>query len=88
MNKEDHSHAQFFEAYSPRLNVSVVAIRGTDVGRLSDLIEDMKVRCARKKKKEKKGSRHGYGSLLRVLLLKLEKCAGYSSQLCLAIASG
>lgn len=38
-----HSHAQFFEAYSAKLNVSVVAIRGTDVGRISDLIEDIKV---------------------------------------------
>lgn len=38
-----HSHAQFFEAYSSKLNVSVVAIRGTDVGRISDLIEDIKV---------------------------------------------
>lgn len=40
----DHSHAQFFEAYSRELNVSVVAIRGTDVGRISDLIEDIKAR--------------------------------------------
>lgn len=40
-----HSHAQFFEAYSAKLNVSVVAIRGTDVGRISDLIEDIKVIC-------------------------------------------
>lgn len=40
---DHHSHAQFFEAYSEKLNVSVVAIRGTDVGRISDLIEDIKV---------------------------------------------
>lgn len=40
-----HSHAQFFEAYSPKLNVSVVSIRGTDIGRISDLIEDIKVCC-------------------------------------------
>ncbi|CAM9261345.1 unnamed protein product [Ascophyllum nodosum] len=40
---DHHSHAQFFEAYSPTLNVSVVSIRGTDVGRISDLIEDMKI---------------------------------------------
>jgi len=35
--------AQYFEAYSEELNVSVVAIRGTDVGRLSDIIEDVKI---------------------------------------------
>lgn len=40
---DHHSHAQFFEAYSAKLNVSVIAIRGTDVGRISDLIEDIKV---------------------------------------------
>lgn len=39
----DYNHAQFFEAYSPELNVSVVAIRGTDVARVSDLIEDIKI---------------------------------------------
>lgn len=35
--------AQFFEAYSAQLNLSVIAIRGTDVGRLSDIIEDVKI---------------------------------------------
>lgn len=39
----ENSYAQFFEAYSAKLNISVVAIRGTDVGRISDLIEDLKV---------------------------------------------
>ena len=35
--------AQYMEAYSKELNVSVIAIRGTDVGRLSDIVEDVKV---------------------------------------------
>jgi len=35
--------AQFFDAYSDDLNVSIIAIRGTDVGRLSDIIEDVKI---------------------------------------------
>lgn len=47
-----HSHAQFFEAYSSKLNVSVVAIRGTDVGRISDLIEDIKVGVARQHRRQ------------------------------------
>ncbi|CAM9941323.1 unnamed protein product, partial [Choristocarpus tenellus] len=43
VGKEDHNHAQFIEAFSPSLNVSVIAIRGTDVGRIGDLIEDIKI---------------------------------------------
>eukprot|EP00520_Triparma_pacifica_P000869 CAMPEP_0118648814 /NCGR_PEP_ID=MMETSP0785-20121206/9366_1 /TAXON_ID=91992 /ORGANISM="Bolidomonas pacifica, Strain CCMP 1866" /LENGTH=978 /DNA_ID=CAMNT_0006541051 /DNA_START=204 /DNA_END=3136 /DNA_ORIENTATION=+ len=35
--------AQYMDAYSKELNVSVVAIRGTDVGRMSDLVEDVKI---------------------------------------------
>jgi hypothetical protein len=35
--------AQYIEAYSKELNVSVIAIRGTDVGRMSDIIEDVKI---------------------------------------------
>ncbi len=35
--------AQFMDAYSKSLNVSVIAIRGTDVGRMSDIIEDVKI---------------------------------------------
>jgi len=35
--------AQFLEFYSSHLNVSVISIRGTDIGRISDLLEDIKV---------------------------------------------
>eukprot|EP00640_Fibrocapsa_japonica_P003413 CAMPEP_0113951972 /NCGR_PEP_ID=MMETSP1339-20121228/89015_1 /TAXON_ID=94617 /ORGANISM="Fibrocapsa japonica" /LENGTH=310 /DNA_ID=CAMNT_0000960429 /DNA_START=1 /DNA_END=933 /DNA_ORIENTATION=+ /assembly_acc=CAM_ASM_000762 len=35
--------AQFIEAYSQDLNLSVIAIRGTDLGRFSDFIEDVKL---------------------------------------------
>ncbi|GMH63592.1 hypothetical protein TL16_g03756 [Triparma laevis f. inornata] len=35
--------AQYMDAYSKSLNISVIAIRGTDVGRLSDLVEDVKI---------------------------------------------
>jgi len=35
--------AQYMDAYSKELNLSVVAIRGTDVGRMSDLVEDVKI---------------------------------------------
>lgn len=37
------THAQFVELVEPSLNLSVVAIRGTDVGRISDLMEDIKM---------------------------------------------
>ncbi|CAM9629153.1 unnamed protein product [Discosporangium mesarthrocarpum] len=43
VGKENHNHAQFIEAYAPALNVSVIAIRGTDIARISDLIEDVKI---------------------------------------------
>ena len=33
------NRAQFFEAYSRRYNLSVIAIRGTDIGRISDFVE-------------------------------------------------
>jgi hypothetical protein len=32
------AYPQFFEAYSAELNLSVIAIRGTDVGRIADLM--------------------------------------------------
>lgn len=35
--------AQYMDAYSEELGLSVIAIRGTDVGRLSDLVEDVKI---------------------------------------------
>lgn len=35
--------AQFIEIYSKSLDLSVVSIRGTDVGRLSDIVEDIRL---------------------------------------------
>ncbi|RHY33641.1 hypothetical protein DYB32_001473 [Aphanomyces invadans] len=37
------SKVEFFEAYSNDLNVSVISVRGTDVGRFRDFIEDAKM---------------------------------------------
>ncbi|KAF0696287.1 Aste57867_12985 [Aphanomyces stellatus] len=37
------SKVEFFEAYSKALNVSVISVRGTDVGRFRDFIEDAKM---------------------------------------------
>ncbi|ETV87690.1 hypothetical protein, variant 2 [Aphanomyces astaci] len=37
------SKVEFFEAYSKDLNVSVISVRGTDVGRFRDFIEDAKM---------------------------------------------
>ncbi|OQR97765.1 transmembrane protein, partial [Thraustotheca clavata] len=37
------SKVEFFEAYSSKLNLSVISVRGTDVGRFRDLIEDVKM---------------------------------------------
>ncbi|CAK4676729.1 hypothetical protein LEN26_008041 [Aphanomyces euteiches] len=37
------SKVEFFEAYSRSLNVSVIAVRGTDVGRFRDFLEDAKM---------------------------------------------
>ncbi|EQC33355.1 hypothetical protein SDRG_09331 [Saprolegnia diclina VS20] len=37
------SKVEFFEAYSAALNLSVISVRGTDVGRFRDLIEDVKM---------------------------------------------
>lgn len=33
---------KFFEAYSEQLDLSVIAVRGTDVGRAQDFVEDVK----------------------------------------------
>ncbi|CAM9609451.1 unnamed protein product [Chrysoparadoxa australica] len=41
--KDKTKHAMFLEVHVPGDNVSVIAIRGTDPGRLSDFIEDMKI---------------------------------------------
>eukprot|EP00611_Tribonema_gayanum_P001910 TRINITY_DN11405_c0_g1_i1.p1 TRINITY_DN11405_c0_g1~~TRINITY_DN11405_c0_g1_i1.p1 ORF type:complete len:963 (+),score=216.15 TRINITY_DN11405_c0_g1_i1:3-2891(+) len=37
------THAQFVEVRSRKGNVSIVAVRGTDIGRLGDFIEDIKI---------------------------------------------
>ncbi|XP_063901270.1 uncharacterized protein LOC135120872 [Zophobas morio] len=36
-------HAQFYDIYSSKRNLSIIAISGTDLGRISDIVEDMKM---------------------------------------------
>lgn len=38
-----HGDANFLEFYSASLNLSVVSVKGTDIGRISDFVEDIKL---------------------------------------------
>eukprot|EP00638_Chattonella_subsalsa_P002956 CAMPEP_0117742916 /NCGR_PEP_ID=MMETSP0947-20121206/5816_1 /TAXON_ID=44440 /ORGANISM="Chattonella subsalsa, Strain CCMP2191" /LENGTH=867 /DNA_ID=CAMNT_0005559501 /DNA_START=1023 /DNA_END=3626 /DNA_ORIENTATION=+ len=38
-----HGDAQFLEFYSAQLNLSVISIKGTDIGRIGDFVEDIKL---------------------------------------------
>ncbi|KAI9905524.1 hypothetical protein PsorP6_014024 [Peronosclerospora sorghi] len=42
-NTKTGSKLDFFEAYMPRLNTSVISVRGTDIWRFTDFIEDVKM---------------------------------------------
>lgn len=43
LNTKTGSKLDFFEAYIPALNTSVISVRGTDIWRFTDFIEDVKM---------------------------------------------
>jgi hypothetical protein len=43
LNTKTGSKLDFFEAYIPKLNTSVVSVRGTDIWRFTDFVEDVKM---------------------------------------------
>ncbi|RLN48113.1 hypothetical protein BBJ28_00023790 [Nothophytophthora sp. Chile5] len=43
LNTKTGSKLDFFEAYIPMLNTSVISVRGTDIWRFTDFIEDVKM---------------------------------------------
>ncbi|KAG6961978.1 hypothetical protein JG688_00008832 [Phytophthora aleatoria] len=43
LNTKTGSKLDFFEAYIPKLNTSVISVRGTDIWRFTDFVEDVKM---------------------------------------------
>ncbi|CEG42765.1 uncharacterized protein PHALS_13015 [Plasmopara halstedii] len=43
LNTKTGSKLDFFEAYIPNLNTSVISVRGTDIWRFTDFVEDVKM---------------------------------------------
>ncbi|GMF42416.1 unnamed protein product [Phytophthora fragariaefolia] len=43
LNTKTGSKLDFFEAYLPKLNTSVISVRGTDIWRFTDFVEDVKM---------------------------------------------